>query len=154
MSQYDEAAWGEVAGWKRRKLAVEGGWLLPEGVRGRLSATGCAARDKLAGLPSAERFQRLFGHALRGLTDFSARAARASVRTDAVLRAYQKRGHPVGSLADIRSLDLADIDKVKPRLDLAYIATSTVEGAAAGLAVSGGQILAGGGAVFGAGAGA
>jgi hypothetical protein len=51
----------------------------------------------------------------------------------AVVRAYQKSRHVVHSLANIRQLSLAEVDKVKLRLDLAYIASSTLEGAAAGL---------------------
>lgn len=154
MEPYDARAWASIDSWRQRRLEREGRKLVPDRVRARLAATGSVAKDKLEGLPGAERFEQLFSDALRGLTDVGARAARASVRREAVVKAYQKRRHAVTSLADIRKLSLADIDEVKPRLDLAYIASSTVEGAAAGLAVSGGQVLAGGGAVFGAGAGA
>lgn len=153
MSRYDEAAWQGIARWRQR-LAGGSRGQVPWRVRSPVRAAGSSVRQRLEALPGAERFEQLFTEALRGLTDFSARTARASIRTDAVVRSYQKRGYAVRSLADIRALELADIDRVKPRLDLAYIATSTVEGAAAGLAVSGGQLLAGGGAVTGAGAGA
>jgi hypothetical protein len=51
-------------------------------------------------------------------------------------------------------LELRDVDAVMPRLDLAYIAATFAEGAAAGLVVSGGQVTMAGGALLGAGAGA
>ncbi|MGH3670964.1 MAG: EcsC family protein [Pseudonocardiaceae bacterium] len=76
------------------------------------------------------------------------------MRRDAILSAYRKRGHLVDSMEDIHRLGLQDVDAVMPRLDLAYVAATFAEGAAAGLAVSGGQITMAGGALPGAGAGA
>jgi hypothetical protein len=96
----------------------------------------------------------MFSKALGGLLDLSARAARGSVRQSAVVAAYRKRGYEVHVIDDIAKLDLQTIDRVKPNLALSYTAAATVEGAAAGFAVSGGEIVAAGGSVFGAGAGA
>lgn len=154
MPPYDAGAWEGVHAWKQRRFGREGRRLLPQAVRERLDRARAAAKDRLDALPGADGFESAFVHALRGITDLGTRAARASVRRGAVVRAYQKRGFAVDSLYDIRSLQLHDIDRVKPRLDLAYIAASTVEGAGAGLAVSGGTLLATGGAALGAGAGA
>ncbi|MER6178601.1 hypothetical protein [Streptosporangium sp. NPDC001681] len=78
----------------------------------------------------------------------------ASVRRQAVVDAYAKHGYAVTEISHVGKLELRDTDKVKPRLDLHYTLASTVEGACAGLAVSGGEIVAAGGTVFGAGAGA
>lgn len=66
--------------------------------------------------------------ALGGLTEFGSRAARASLRRDAILCAYRKRGHLVDSMEDIHRLELRDIDAVMPRLDLAYIVVTVAEG--------------------------
>lgn len=150
LPEYDARAWkvlAETEAQAPRKL-------LPAGVRGRLSRGGDAAKSRLEKLPGAERFETLFMDALGGLSDFGARAAQASMRPEAVLKAFRKRGFDVASIDDIRRLELSEIDAVKPRLDLAYVSASMVEGVAAGLAVSGGQIVVAGGAVFGAGAGA
>lgn len=154
MSPYNATAWAGVEQWRKRRLEREARRLLPDAWRERANRASSTAKEKFEALPGAERFEKLLLHALRGLTDLGARTARASVRREAVLRAYRKRGHAVSTLDDIRRLNLRDVDKVKPRLDLAYIASSTVEGAAAGVAVSGGQLLAAGGGVLGAGAGA
>ncbi len=90
---------------------------------------------------------------LDGLLELVSRAAEASLRRSSVVKAYSKLGHTVSSLDNIRKLELQDVDRAKPRLGLQYTAASTAEGAAAGFAVSGGEIIASGGAVFGAGAG-
>ena len=150
----DDAAFEDVEDWKQRRLRTEGRRRVPARLRDRVSRAGVAAKHRLENLSGADRFETLFLDALRALTDLGARAAHASVRREAILAAYRKRGHDVQALNDIRRLDLSDITRVKPRLDLAYIAASTVEGAGAGLAVSGGQILAASGAVAGAGMGA
>ena len=78
----------------------------------------------------------------------------STVRDEAILGAFRKRGHDVQVIDDITNLELREIDKVKPNLALAYTATATVEGAAAGFMISGGEIVATGGSVAGAGAGA
>ncbi|MGH3632310.1 MAG: EcsC family protein, partial [Sciscionella sp.] len=69
MTPYDSAAWQRLSDWKQHKLNREATRLLPERVRGRVSATGRAAKEKLENLPGAERFEQLFADALRGLTD-------------------------------------------------------------------------------------
>ncbi len=53
-------------------------------------------------------------------------------RTEAVLEAFRKRGHEVARLADVRKLEVGDIHTVKPRLDLAYITGSALQGAGTG----------------------
>ncbi|WP_240488002.1 MULTISPECIES: EcsC family protein [unclassified Mycobacteroides] len=81
------------------------------------------------------------------------RSGRLTTSSSRVVRAYVKRGHTVNELADIRRLDLRAIDKVASfaRLHYTYALSAAAEGAAAGLAVSGGQALATTGAVAGAG---
>jgi hypothetical protein len=110
-------------------------------VRNRLQKTGEVAKRRIDMIPGSEQFQGLLMKALGGFTDLGSRAARASVRSGAVLKAYQKRGHDVETIEDIRKLPLSEMDKVKPHLDIAYMTASTVQGAAAGLAVSGGELL-------------
>lgn len=154
MAPYDAAAWDGVSEWKQRRFEHPSRKLVPAAVRERFARGGSVAKDRFGSLPGADRFETALADALHGLTDLGARAAHASVRREAIIKAHQKRGHAVGSLDDIRALTLREIDNVKPRLDLAYITASMVEGAGAGLLASGGAFLAAGGTVFGAGAGA
>ena len=137
MSEYDGEAWDAlIASEKPSERSF-----LPAVVRDRLHRTGEVAKRRIDMIPGSEQFQGLLMKALGGFTDLGSRAARASVRSGAVLKAYQKRGHDVAEIEDIRKLPLSEMDKVKPRLDLAYMTASTVQGAAAGLAVSGGELL-------------
>lgn len=119
--------------------------------RAKLSDVSRSAKEGLESLPGADQFEAIFVRALGGLVDLGSRAAMATVRRDAILVAFRKRGHEVQEIRDIARVSLHDIDKVKPNLALAYTATATVEGAAAGFVVSGGEIVAAGGAIAGAG---
>jgi hypothetical protein len=137
MSEYDGKAWDAIIA---QEVPSERS-VLPAVVRNRLQRTGEVAKRRIDALPGSEKFQELLMKALGGFTDLGSRAARASVRSGAVVKAFQKRGHEVERIEDIRKLPLSVMDDVKPRLDIAYITASTVQGAAAGLAVSGGQAL-------------
>lgn len=92
--------------------------------------------------------------AVTGLLGSVDRAAAASVHRKAILSRFTKHGYDVAELLDIRRLDLRDIDRVKPRVDLRYTVASLGEGAVAGAAMSGGLMVAAGGGIAGAGAGA
>ncbi|GAA1554616.1 hypothetical protein GCM10009789_05040 [Kribbella sancticallisti] len=153
MTPYDRDAWAEVEMWRRRRLESQTRHLLPETLRRRMSKAGQIARARFESIPGAAEFEASFVKALGGLLDFGSRAAMATVGHEAIVEAYRKRGHEVADIDDIGKLELCEMDKVRPNLGLAYTAAATVEGAAAGFAVSGGQIIAAGGSVLGAGVG-
>ncbi len=153
MTPYDERAWAEIVEWRQKRLTARTRRMLPAAVRDRAVKAGENAKEKFEALPGAHEFEARFLEALGGLGDFGARTAMASVRDGAIIEAYRKRGHTVDDLDDIRKLDLQVINRVKPKLGLVYTAGATAEGAVAGLAVSGGELLATAGGVFGGGAG-
>lgn len=142
MSDYDERAWQDIQRWKQRRINGSPRSGLPEVWQDRLSRAGTLARQRFEALPGSERFESRLVEALRGLADFGARTASASVRRSRVVAAYQKRGHAVLELDDVAHLDLADIDTAKPRLDVGYIAASTLQGATTGLLGTGASVLA------------
>jgi hypothetical protein len=154
MSDYDKSAWENLERWSTQRLSARARHLVPKGARDRLARTSGMAQQRFEDLPGATQFIDLFTQALDGFSALVGKAAEASLHRQAIAAAYRKHGCHVAELADIRKLELRDVDKIKPRLGLRYMAFSSVEGAAAGFAVSGGEILAGGGAVVGGGAGA
>src|SRR4051794_6981706 len=154
MAPYDRRAWEEVEKWRENQLTARTWQVLPRKWRDKLSDAGHSAKQRFESLPGADHFEALFVRALGGLVDLGSRAAMATVRTEAILAAYRKHGHDLRVIEDIAHVSLRDIDKVKPNLALAYTATATVEGAAAGFMIAGGEIVAAGGAVAGAGAAA
>jgi hypothetical protein len=154
MTPYDRRAWAEIERWRERRLTARTRRVIPQKVRDKVSDAGRTAKERFDSLPGAGEFEALFVKALGGLVDVGSRAAMATVRDGAILNAYRKRGHDVQVIEDIAKVELRDIDQVKPNLAMAYTATATVEGAAAGFVISGGEIVAAGGSVAGTGAGA
>lgn len=70
------------------------------------------------------------------------RVSRAGLSSTRVVRIHKKRGHDVDSLADIRQLDLEQIDAVGGRgASWYYPAAAALSGASAGLVVSGGGLV-------------
>jgi hypothetical protein len=135
-------------------LAVNERRLVPQRVRERLVKGGQIAKGRLEQVPGAEQLTAIVHNSIDGLLTLVNKTSEATLRRKAVVAAYAKRGHAVSELSDIRKLDLGDIDKAKPRLGLSYTTFSAIEGAGAGLAVSGGELLTTAGGIFGAGAGA
>jgi hypothetical protein len=154
MSPYECAAWEDIERWRDERLVVKERRRLPQGVRDRLAKGGEIAKGRFEQVPGSEQLASIVHNSIDGLLTLVNKASEATVRRKAVVAAYAKRGHAVTELSDIHKLDLRDIDKAKPRLGLGYTTFSTIEGAGAGLAVSGGELLATAGGVFGAGAGA
>jgi hypothetical protein len=151
MTPYDAAAWEAIQRWHEptaSRLRV------PDSAKQLVTRGGQRLRSAVAQIPGSETVEDAVQSAVGGLLELLDRAAVASVRKGAVLERYAGHGHSLSDLADIRTLDLATVDKVQPRLNLRYSLVAAVEGAGAGLAISGGEILAAGGTIFGAGAGA
>lgn len=151
MSKYDAQAWQAIQEWHQ-----------PSSPRWKPPATAItvlrSGRQKLrAGIdhvPGSSTVLDAVQNALAGLLGPVDRAAAATLNTGRILARFNRRGHAVAVLGDIRGLDLQVIDRVKPRVDLRYVVALALEGAAAGVAMSGGEIVAAGGTVLGAGAGA
>jgi hypothetical protein len=154
MSGYERAAWDALAAWRLERLPASGRSLPAQRARDGLAKAGEFGREKLNAIPGSQQMVAALGHALEGMLGVVNKVAEKSVRRSAVIAAYAKRGHAVTDLEDIRQLDLQLIDKVKPRLGLRYASGTAVTGAATGLAVSGGEILATVGTVASAGAAA
>lgn len=153
MTPYDASAWAETEEWRHGRLSASGRRLVPGQIRAWFASGGRVAKEKFASLPGAAEFEAIFLKTLDGLMDLGSRAAMASVRDGAIIEAFKRRGHDVEDIEDIKRLELRDVDKVKPNLALAYTSASTLEGAAAGFAISGGEAMAAAGTVLGVGAG-
>lgn len=150
-SAYDRKAWEQVQRWRRPSAGRQ---LVPAPVKRVTSAGLRKAGSAVQSVPGTTAATSAVEAAVAGLLGTVDRVAVASVHRTAIVARFQKAGHPVQQLADVARLELRDIDKVKPRVDLRYILASAGEGAAAGAGMTGGTALAAGGGVFGIGAGA
>ncbi|MEU8284242.1 EcsC family protein [Micromonospora sp. NPDC048905] len=102
-------------------------------------AIGTGARKAVGVLPvSAGDWS---GSALGSAQRMVARISRAGLSPKRVVELYQKRGHEVTKLSDLRRLDLEQIHAVRGRaLSWYYPAAAAVSGMGAGLVISGGEL--------------
>lgn len=154
LSRYERTAWDDLASWRVDRLLTAERHVLPRKARDGLTKAGEFGRGRLDGIPGSQQLISTLGSALEGMLSVVNRVAEKSMRRGAVLAAYAKRGYVLADLEGIRELDLKVVDEVKPRLGLRYASGAAVTGAATGLAVSGGELLATVGTVAGAGAAA
>lgn len=137
MDPYDKQAWDEIQQWKQGRLLRPDRQLVPARIRQPLRRAGVAARQRLRTVPGVPQFEQAVHRSIGGMSEHGSRLALASVQEERILGAYRRRGHDVSTLRDIRALDLSDIDAVIPKLGLAYASAGTIEGAGAGLLISG-----------------
>lgn len=149
MSDFDQKQWDEIARWHEKRAYSRSLPARLQPLANRATELSDEAKNQFGRVPGASTIQAVLGTSLASLTDLVGKVAEASVRREAVLKAYGKAGHEVREVEDIRSLALVDVLKVKPRLDLHYSLAATAEGAAAGAALSGGTLLAGAGVIAG-----
>ena len=139
MSPYEQKAWEslqqEFAKRQSRRAKVPGRMQ----ARGKKITTGMI--NKWDSVPGNERIETMFAQALSGLQQATLDPAMRSVRTDRVLKAYNKRDHGTfNRLEDVRALDLRYCDEAIPHLRLIYSLGAGVEGAATSLAITGAEV--------------
>lgn len=82
------------------------------------------------------------GAALDSAKTTAARASRAGLSAKRVVDLRKRKGHEVEDLADVRRLDLKQVDKVgRHGTDLYYPGIAALSGAGTGLVISGGQLV-------------
>jgi hypothetical protein len=82
------------------------------------------------------------GTAVQSVRQTLGRVSRAGLSAPRVLALHHKRGHEVESLAELRRLDLEQVDAVRGRkASWYYPAAAALSGAGAGLVISGGELV-------------
>jgi hypothetical protein len=156
LSEYEQQQLIKIREHRERDLRRSPRHFVPATVKEK----GAELFDRMGKAPGVSKAKDagagVLGKAAAGAGKFMTRTGQLTTSDKRVIRAYTKKGHSVDHLDDIRRLDLRAVDGVASfaRLHYTYSLSAAAEGAAAGLAVGGGQILAAGGAVAGAGAAA
>jgi hypothetical protein len=160
LSAYEISALQQVQDYKDRSMQQSTKNLMPDGLK---QATSARARKLKAAAETVPGYTKAVNSAARGYLRAAEGLNRGVSKTSAftlserrVIKAYTKRGQQIGSLSDIRSLDLEVVEKrVWPRgFSFFYAAASGAEGAATGFAITGGEVISAGGGIAGGGAGA
>ena len=147
LSKYEREQLKKVNAHKERTLRPSRR-LLPFSVSGM----GSGLFDKLPKVPGLasvkDPAEAALGATAAGAGKLMARTGQLTTSHARVIGAYARKGHSVVHLDDIRKLDLRTIDDVASfgLARHAYSISAAVEGAAVGLAVSGGEAVATAGA--------
>ena len=170
-SKYEAQAWADLQRFKPRPMTrgvravsdvtVKGARAAGNGAR----AAGRQIERLVDGHPNLERARDAVGsaaHAVSGVVPDNvsekaagwgrsatasldrvvASVARAGLSPEKVVLKHRKAGHDVETLADLRSLDLALIDKVRPRKSrFTYPGTAAASGAVTSFVITGGEII-------------
>ncbi len=152
MSDYERIAWERLRSLVAERIDKKS--RIPARVRRSMDNSGDKARDAWDKIPGTDNLGEALVKAIGGLKDLTLDPAMASVSEKRVVSRFVKHGHDVKVVSDIRDLDLELLDRVRPKLRTRYSAAAAVEGAAAGLVITGGEALTALGSVFGAGVGA
>lgn len=81
------------------------------------------------------------GQAFGSIRSSVGRISRVALSPARIVKLHQKRGHQVEELADLRKLDLKQVDRVRGRgASWYYPATAALSGAGAGILITGGEL--------------
>jgi hypothetical protein len=152
LSEYEQQVLAQVRQRKEAKLARAPRRIVPEKVKVGAKSMAEGARR----LPGAEKIIGGYQKTLSGLATASSKGGTATLSRVRMLKVYRRRGYPISDLSEIGDLPLEVVERqIRPRLfDVAYATAAAIEGAAAGVIITGGEALATVGSVAGAGAGA
>ncbi|WP_460887953.1 EcsC family protein [Promicromonospora xylanilytica] len=102
---------------------------------------------KQVGDAMPDAFEGWTRSAVDGTQSFLTRTSRVGLTPEHIVRKHTAAGHDVGTLGDVRSLDLELVDKVRGRnLDLGYAGFASATGAGTAAVLTGGTITASTGA--------
>lgn len=103
-------------------------------------AAGAGARKAVGAIPDS--VTDWSGTAIGSIRNNVGRASRVGISSKRVIALHKKRGHAVGALSDLRSLDLEQIDSIGRRgSSWYYPAAAALSGMGAGLIISGGELV-------------
>ncbi len=139
LSPYEQQEWERLQKRKQDALNRKARHLLPAAARERVTA----AKEIVMKTPAAEAAAAAYAGAATELGRIIGGAASLTVSNESVIKQFQKAGHNVVRLGDVRNLDLEYIDSVSRlgRVRWGHSGTAALGGAASGAAITGGTVL-------------
>ena len=142
MTDDDRAQWDAIQEWKAAQVNPRS----PRVTTQRIRSYVLTPLKKVVGLagkiPGAAAIACWISSAVLGLVEKATAAAESSVRRERIVKAYRRAGNDVECLEDIRNLNLAEIQLVRPHLKVGYAAVSATEGAVSSVVATGGAVAA------------
>ena len=142
MTDDDRAQWDAIQEWKAAQVNPRS----PRVVTQRIRSYVLIPVKKVVGLagkvPGGAAIADKTSSAVLGLVEKTTAAAESSVRRERIVKAYRRAGNDVECLEDIRNLNLAEIQLVRPHLKVGYAVVTATEGAVSSIFATGGAVAA------------
>ena len=142
MTADDLAHWDAIQEWKAAQVNPRS----PRVITARIRSYVLTPVKKVVGLvgkiPGGAAIAGWISSAVLGLVEKATSAAESSVRRERIVKAHRRAGNDVECLEDIRNLNLAEIQLVRPHLKVGYAAVTATEGAVSSVFATGGAVAA------------
>lgn len=142
MTDDDRAQWDAIQEWKAAQVNPRSPRVITQRIRSYVLIPVKKVVGLVGKIPGGAAIAGWISSAVLGLVEKATSAAESSVRRERIVKAHRRAGNDVECLEDIRHLDLAEIQLVRPHLKVGYAAVTATEGAVSSVFATGGAVAA------------
>ena len=142
MTADDLAHWDAIQEWKAAQVNPRSPRVITQRIRSYVLTPVKKVVGLVGKIPGGAAIAGWTSSAVVGLIEKVTAAAESSVRRERIVKAHRRAGNDVECLEDIRKLDLAEIQLVRPHLKVGYAAVTATEGAVSSVFATGGAVAA------------
>ena len=142
MTDDDRAQWDAIQEWKAAQVNPRSPRVITQRIRSYVLTPVKKVVGLVGKIPGGAAIAGWISSAVLGLVEKATSAAESSVRRERIVKAHRRAGNDVECLEDIRNLNLAEIQLVRPHLKVGYAAVTATEGAVSSVFATGGAVAA------------
>ena len=142
MTGDDRAQWDAIQEWKAAQISPRSPRVITQRIRSYVLTPLKKMADLARKVPGGAAIADKTSSAVLGLVEQATAAAESSVQRKRIVKAYRRAGHDIECLEDIRNLNLAEIQSVRPHLKVGYAVAAVTEGAVSSVFATGGSVAA------------
>ena len=142
MTDDDRAQWDVIQEWKAAQVNPRSPRVITQRIRSYVLTPVKKVVGLVGKIPGGAAIAGWISSAVLGLVEKATLAAESSVRRERIVKAHRRAGNDVECLEDIRNLNLAEIQLVRPHLKVGYAAVTATEGAVSSVFATGGAVAA------------
>ena len=142
MTDDDRAQWDVIQEWKAAQVNPRSPRVITQRIRSYVLTPVKKVVGLVGKIPGGAAIAGWISSAVLGLVEKATSAAESSVRRERIVKAYRRAGNDVECLEDIRNLNLAETQLVRPHLKVGYAAVTATEAAVSSVFATGGAVAA------------
>lgn len=142
MTGDDRAQWDAIQEWKAAQISPRSPRVITQRIRSYVLTPLKKTVDLARKVPGGAAIADKTSSAVLGLVEKTTSAAESSVPRKRIVKVYRRAGNDIECLEDIRNLNLAEIQSVRPHLKVGYAVATATEGAVSSIFATGGSVAA------------